>query len=98
MEDKRKTPYVCHIVVCINDREGSRKSCADGDSPLIRSRLKDIIKERGWEGRVRVSQSLCMGLCAKGPNVVMYPQQIWYPDVNVDDVDQIISDIEEILG
>ena len=97
MAEQKESPYVSHVFVCTNDRGGKRKSCADNDSPAIRKALKEAVADRGWKGRVRVSQSGCMGLCAKGPNVMIYPQKIWFSDVSTDDVDTIIAKIESFL-
>ena len=97
MAELKESPYVSHIFVCTNDRGGKRKSCADNDSPAVRKALKEAVADRGWKGRVRVSQSGCMGLCAKGPNVMIYPQKIWFSDVSTDDVDLIISKTESFL-
>ncbi len=98
MTELRRTPYTCHVFVCTNDRRGARKSCADGGSPAIRSALKKEIAERGWKPRVRLSQSGCLGLCAQGPNVVLYPQQIWFSEVTGGDIPVILQKIEEILA
>lgn len=97
MTVKNSSPYVCHIFVCINDRGGVRKSCADGNSPDVRKQLKQAVAERGWKPRVRVSQCGCMGLCADGPNVILYPQRTWYSGVSEQDVDEILSAVEKTL-
>ena len=97
MEDEQKPPYDSHVFVCTNDRDGVRKSCADGNSQQTRALLKEEVNKRGWKGRVRVSQCGCMGLCAKGPNVMIYPQQSWFPAVNNEDVDDIIIKLETML-
>ena len=97
MAELKESPFVCHVFVCTNDRLGKKKSCADGNSPAVRKALKQAISDRGWKGRVRVSQSGCLGLCAKGPNVMIYPQKIWFSDVSTDDVDLIISKTEPFL-
>ena len=98
LAELKESPYVSHIFVCTNDRGGKRKSCADNNSPAVRKSLKEAVADRGWKGRVRVSQSGCMGLCAKGPNVMIYPQKIWFSDVSTDDVDLIMNKIEETLN
>jgi (2Fe-2S) ferredoxin len=98
MTVQKESPYVCHVFVCTNDRSGERKSCADNKSPLIRKRLKEEMKTRGWEQKVRISQSGCMGLCGLGSNVMLYPQKIWFSDVYEDDLGTIISSIETILN
>lgn len=92
------TPYKCHVFVCVNDRGRTRKSCADGKSKEIAVRLKEAAKARNFPpGEVRVSQSLCLGLCELGPNVVLYPQRIWFKAVTLSDIDRILDTVEKVL-
>jgi (2Fe-2S) ferredoxin len=98
MANQMEPPYVCHIFVCTNNRDGERRSCADQNSPLLKKALKEEIGNRGWKSQVRVSTSGCMGLCGKGPNVIIYPQKIWFPEASIDDAGLIISKVEEILS
>ena len=97
MSTINQSPYVCHVFVCINDRGGKAKACADGDSPHVRAALKAAINERGWKGKVRVSPSGCMGLCQDGPNVIIYPQRIWFSGVAPGDLAQVVTQIEQIV-
>jgi (2Fe-2S) ferredoxin len=98
MPNQNESPYVSHVFVCTNDRGGERKSCADNKSQLIKSKLKDAVNEKGWKGKVRISTSGCMGLCAKGSNVMIYPQKVWFSEVFPDDVDEIVSAIEHVMA
>lgn len=95
--NQANSPYVCHIFVCINDRHGERKSCADGKSQKIKDYLKDQVGKRGWTPRVRVSHSGCFGLCAKGPNVMLYPQSIWFSAVTFADTDRLLDKVAEFV-
>ena len=97
MPKRDESPYVAHVFVCTNDRGGKRKSCADNNSDLIKSSLKNAVSENGWKGKVRVSNSGCMGLCAKGSNVMIYPQKAWFTGVFPDDVDDIVSALGEFV-
>lgn len=92
------SPFVCHIFVCVNDRHGERKSCADGQGAALKDRLKDEVAGRGWKGRVRVSQCGCMGLCEKGPNVMLYPQRVWFSAVAPEDAGAILQKVESFLS
>jgi len=93
-----KTPYRCHIFICVNDRHGARKSCADGNSAEIRQLLKDRFTQLQLPaGSVRVSQSLCMGLCNQGPNLMIYPQGIWHSGVRKEDIDEIVAEVIKLL-
>jgi (2Fe-2S) ferredoxin len=39
-----------------------------------------------------------MGLCAKGSNVMIYPQKVWFSKVFTEDVDEIVSTIERVMA
>jgi len=97
MAPHREAPYVCHVFVCTNDRGGERRSCADRNSPLIRTTLKEAVSTRGWNKQVRVSPCGCMGLCGEGPNVLLYPQKMWFSEVSADDTEYILSQIAALL-
>jgi (2Fe-2S) ferredoxin len=98
MPKQNESPYVSHVFVCTNDRRGESKSCSDNNSQLVKSKLKDTVNEKNWKGKVRISTSGCMGLCAKGPNVMIYPQKAWFSEVSPDDVDEIVFTIERIMA
>lgn len=96
---KGTSPYTCHVFVCINDRHGERRSCADGGgNARLKNHLKDEVEKRGWKGRVRVSSGGCMGLCGKGPNVMIYPQKAWFSATTPEDGEKILEEIEQLLA
>lgn len=96
--DKNESPYVAHVLVCTNDRGGARKSCADNNSPAVKAELKAAINDSGWKGKIRVSTSGCMGLCAQGSNVMIYPQGIWFSAVSTGDVGEIVAVLEGLMS
>jgi (2Fe-2S) ferredoxin len=98
MTKRNESPFKCHVFICTNDRKGKRKSCADNNSAQIRNVLKEEVSNRGWKPQVRVSQCGCMGLCANGPNVILYPQKIWFSEVSENDVSEVIEAVEGILN
>lgn len=95
--ERQSSPYVCHVFICTNDRHGARKSCADGEAVALRDDLKKQVEQRGWKPRVRVSQSGCLGLCEKGPNVMIYPQGIWFGGATRADAGRILETIGSLL-
>jgi (2Fe-2S) ferredoxin len=98
MPIQNESPYIAHVFVCTNDRGGERKSCADGNSQLVKAKLKDAVEAKGWKGKVRVSTSGCLGVCGEGPNVMIYPQKLWFSGVSPDDVEAIVSTIEGFMA
>lgn len=98
MANTNESPWDVHVFVCTNDRGGQRKSCADNNSQTVKAQLKAAVNEKGWQGKVRISTSGCMGLCAKGSNVMVYPQKIWFSEVLPDAVDELVATIEHIVA
>jgi len=97
VKKEEQTPYTCHIFVCTNDRRGKRASCADNRSTTTYATLKQKIRENGLNGRVRVSQSGCLGQCNSGPNVMLYPQKLWFSHVAPEDVGEIVDIVNKIV-
>ena len=95
---RQTTPFVCHVFVCVNDRQGREKSCADGLGATLKDALKQGVEKRGWKGRVRVSHSGCMGLCQRGPNVMIHPQAIWFSEVTTADVEPILDSVAPLVS
>ena len=73
-----------HILVC----RGT--GCTSSKSPKIIENFRKILEEKGIEN-VRVIQTGCFGLCAKGPIVIVRPEDVFYALVTPDDVEDIIN-------
>jgi (2Fe-2S) ferredoxin len=43
---------------------------------------------------VLVSSTGCMNLCERGPLLVVYPEALWYGEVNEDKIDTILDALE----
>ncbi len=85
--------YEKHIFVCENKRpEGSSRGCCrDKGGMVVRAKLKERLKQLGLKSEVRANASGCLDACEFGVTVVVYPEQIWYGGVTVDDVEEIIQ-------
>jgi (2Fe-2S) ferredoxin len=87
-----------HIFVCTNQREAGhpRGSCDSTGSGELHSLFKTGVAVRGLKGRVRANKAGCLDQCEHGPNVVIYPEAVWYGNVTAADVDEILD--SHILG
>jgi (2Fe-2S) ferredoxin len=82
-----------HIFICGNQRPASNpRGCCDptGESALQKL-FKRKLKERGLHATVRANQAGCLDQCEHGPNLVIYPEAVWYKNVSLADVDDIIE-------
>jgi (2Fe-2S) ferredoxin len=92
--DKAQYPYEKTVFVCTNQRDDpARKCCAAGGGAEIRARLKELVKARGLQSRIRVSQSGCLNQCARGPNIVVFPERVWYSGVTEADLEGILDNL-----
>jgi (2Fe-2S) ferredoxin len=82
-----------HIFICGNQRPpGHPRGCCYPDAKAELQKLfKQKLSERGLKGRVRANQSGCLDQCEHGPNLVVYPEGIWYGGVTLADVDEIVE-------
>ena len=87
----RPPPYERTIFVCCNEREPGEDACANRGAVQLQKDLKAKVKEMGLNGRVRVSRSMCFGLCSEGPNVCVMPDNAWYRGVGPADLPAIIA-------
>src|SRR5262245_17528923 len=85
--------FTCHLFVCCNRRgPGGRKSCNPDGTEALRERFKAELKKRNLGPLVRANKAGCLDQCELGPTVVIYPQQVWYGGVKLDDVSRIIDE------
>ena len=66
--------------------------CTASNSALIYDRFNEVLKEYGLDNEVNVVKTGCFGLCQKGPIVAVYPDQVFYSHVKVEDVDRIVAE------
>ena len=97
---RQPVPYLCHIFVCSNVRENHPENpgCGAKGGSLLKDRIKEAVAARGWKGKVRVSTSGCLGLCAEGPNVLLHPQGIWFSAVRETELDEILQTVQHCIG
>ena len=65
--------------------------CTSSNSKEIIEKIEEIIKRENLENEVKVVRTGCFGLCAKGPVVIVKPENTFYAHVKVSDVEEIIN-------
>ena len=73
-----------HILVC----HGT--GCTSSKSPKLLETFRKILKEKNIDN-VRVIKTGCFGLCAKGPIVIIRPEDTFYAMVKEEDCEEIIQ-------
>ncbi len=70
--------------------------CRASESESVINAFKEEIKFLGLQNKVGVKVTGCHGFCEKGPIVVIHPGDIFYQNVEKEDVMEIVS--ETIIG
>jgi (2Fe-2S) ferredoxin len=71
-----------YVLVCQNE------DCKQRGSGELLEKLTEKLKP---SSDVEVRPYMCFGGCQAGPNIVLYPQKVWYSGVKREDVDDIAA-------
>ena len=82
-----------HVFVCTNERpaDNPKGSCARCGGAAVRDALKAALAERGLNKQIRANNAGCLDQCAAGVAMVVYPEQVWYGHVTVEDIAEIVD-------
>ena len=81
-----------HVFFCCNRREDGGACCEDHQAERMLMHAKQKIAALGLSHKIRINRAGCLGLCDRGPVVVVYPDAVWYSYKNEQDVDEIINE------
>jgi (2Fe-2S) ferredoxin/cyclopropane fatty-acyl-phospholipid synthase-like methyltransferase len=90
--EKIMEPYKYHVYICNQQKPEGVPSCvAHGSEKVIDCLRKEIMK-KGLGDTVQVTTCGSIGLCERGPNMVVYPEGIWYSGVTEENIPEIVSE------
>lgn len=90
MDQASNAPYHKIIYICVNERPPQEDSCGPRGSVDIARKIKETVKGMNLPFKVRVSRTLCFGLCSQGPNIAIFPDNAWYHRVKLEDIPEIL--------
>ena len=89
--DEKEEHKEHHILVC------GGTGCHSSDGDEIHDLLEKAVREKGLEEDVKVIFTGCFGLCESGPNVVVYPEGVFYSHVELSDIDEIVEELHKSI-
>jgi (2Fe-2S) ferredoxin len=89
--------YHKHIFICTNQRVNSpKRSCGEAHGLELTAAFKKSIKDKDLPIRVRAQRAGCLDICDFGPTVAVYPEGVFYVNVQLSDVEEIVQ--SHIIG
>jgi (2Fe-2S) ferredoxin len=85
-----------YIFICCN-RRASGVCCGSDERDDYFDQLKQLINEYKpkLKFKVKLNKSGCLGRCANGPNLVIFPYNVWYKFDCYADLEEIV--LEHVL-
>ena len=74
-----------HVAVCTN------QTCAQDGAPAVLERLRQAARDSD-QCDARITRTSCLGRCGEGPMVAVYPDGVWYGDLDESDAESIVAD------
>ncbi len=79
MPQVKRVVSVCTGASCLKRNEGVEKA------------FVEAIARHGLQDKVTVTRSACQGLCERGPNVLVYPDEVMYQKVTPEIAEKIVE-------
>jgi (2Fe-2S) ferredoxin len=85
-------PFRYHVFACDQRKPEGVPCCAGRGSGLVIEALRREIAAAGLTDVVQLTTCGSIGLCERGPNLIVYPEGIWYSGVSPADVPELVSE------
>ena len=82
-----------YIFLCNNQRPPGHPlgCCRERGAISLWERFAELIEAKGLTEEVRIVGTTCLGPCEAGAVAAVYPEDVWYGRLTVDDVEQIVE-------
>lgn len=75
-----------HVFFCTSDH------CNNQQVEDVMEAFKEQFVEHGIHKEVKINKTNCIGLCGNGPFALVYPEGVWYYNLTVEDVPEIVEE------
>ena len=84
-------PFRYHVFVCEQQKPEGVPCCAARGSAKVIEALRKEVAQRELSNDVQITACGSFGLCDRGPNMIVYPEGVWYSSVTPQDVAEIVE-------
>jgi (2Fe-2S) ferredoxin/SAM-dependent methyltransferase len=84
-------PFCYHVFICDQKKAEGVPCCNASGSERVIDALRRELGARRMMDEVQVTVCGSLGVCERGPNMVVYPEGIWYSGLTPQDVSEIVE-------
>lgn len=85
-------PFRYHVFACDQRKPDGAPCCSAHGSAAVIEALRREVAARKLGDSVTITTCGSLGLCENGPNLVVYPEGVWYSRVTPADVPELVSE------
>jgi len=85
-------PCRLHVFFCRQQKPGGLTCCAERGAAASLKALQSEIIAQGLDEEIQVTTSDSLGMCGRGPNLLVYPEGIWYHGVTPEAAVEIVRE------
>ena len=85
-------PFRYHVYACQQEKPGNAPCCSARGSAAVLDALRKELAAKGLQDAVQITTCGSLGMCERGPNMVVYPEGVWYSGVQPSDVAELVRE------
>ncbi|MEC9489312.1 MAG: NADH-quinone oxidoreductase subunit NuoF [Halanaerobiales bacterium] len=78
--------YRSHVLICTGT------GCVSSGAKTLKDSLAEELAANDLSGEIKIVETGCHGFCEKGPIMIVYPEGVFYCEVQSDDVAEIVEE------
>ncbi|MFW6006736.1 MAG: NAD(P)H-dependent oxidoreductase subunit E, partial [Halanaerobiales bacterium] len=86
MAQIEQSVYRSHVLICTGT------GCVSSGAEGIKLELQDKLKENQLNNEIKIVETGCHGFCEKGPIMIVYPEGVFYCELEKDDIGEIVEE------
>ncbi|MGA3326300.1 MAG: methyltransferase [Terriglobia bacterium] len=84
-------PFLYHVFICDQRKPEGIPCCPARGSAATIEALRKEVAARGLLDEVQITTCGSVGVCERGPNLVVYPEGVWYSGVRAEDIPELVE-------
>ena len=78
--------YRSHVLVCTGT------GCVSSGAKTLKEKMVEELAAKDMSDEIKIVETGCHGFCEKGPIMVVYPEGVFYCQVQPDDIKEIVEE------